>query len=164
MTKAATLSRWVFFLFCISCSIFKSGARAQGNHSDRVLKNGSYIISVLKDGTVALKNKDGANASFRPDFTVLYRFDDPGLSQLMDSTSDFIVPCWKGLRVPDRTPVQYDASEQVQIKASLFQIKNNTITWIFPSQPLFGLTATLILPQGMQEPKLSFYTKKRWLV
>lgn len=124
--------------------------------------NALYRTKVLADGAIVLTNRDGAEAAFKPVFTIITRGDDPGLKMEFDTKTNFQVPAWKLPAAAETTKTFYQAGERIDVKASSHAVRDGKIVWEFPADARFTLTASIALPDGQSEPRVSFsFTPKR---
>jgi hypothetical protein len=144
--------------------------------------NDLYRTQVLPDGAIVLTNRDGAQSTFRPSFTVIVRTDDPGLKTMSDDATNFKVPGWtlpgaagstngagvtngaSGTNAANAAGVTmafYKAGERIETIASSHAVRDGRIVWEFPENARFKLTASVALPDvaakdGGAEPRVSF--------
>lgn len=120
-------------------------------------------VKILPTGIIEFSSEDGkTKTTFRPEFTILYRADDPGLGQNRYTKIAYTLPYWNSLDGRDKQNRDYyKSAEVISIKANKL-IKNGDIfTLVFPEHPLFSLEVDISVPAGaFPEVTLRFSPKK----
>jgi hypothetical protein len=106
--------------------------------------------TIHKTGVIEFKTKDGkTKRSFLPEFTVLYRADDPGLGQNRYAKIAYTLPYWKSFDGLDpQTRDYYRSAEVITTKANKLVGQGEQYTLLFPEHALFSLEVEVVLPQG----------------
>ncbi len=150
-------------LFFLSVFIFLNinffEARAQ-------LNNDQYEIQLLKNASVSVKHKQSGKVFIlSPEFTIMNRADDPmikftgfaGSEKFAPHANNFIrLPYWQKHGSKEPVADFFEAAKPVQIKAKTGKAGANSIEWSFPNNKQFSITAALSLPDGINEPVISF--------
>lgn len=132
-----------------------------------VLENEAYVLREQEDFSFILEQKaTGASSRFEPHFTVVYQDDLPNVDDLKKGTANitgaiqgpdnknelnYDVVSWEG--DPDfwsapGTRVVHAASGSVR--------RGNVLEWTLPAGDGYTLSASIEMPAGTAEPKLSF--------
>ena len=124
----------------------------------------SLTARILSSGVIEFQSPDGKTQSvFRPEFTILYRADDPGLGQSRYSKISYTLPYWRSL---DNGELQnrdyYKSAEVINIKASKLIKTGASSTLVFPKNALFSLEVDINIPDGgFPEMALRFTPKEQ---
>lgn len=144
----------LLFLFTLN---IQSQIKSQPNQT-------SMTVRILPSGAIEFQSPDGKIQSmFRPEFTILYRADDPGLGQSRYSKISYTLPYWRSL---DNSELQnrdyYRSAEVINIKASKLIKTGASSTLVFPKNVLFSLEVDINIPDGgFPEMALRFTPKKQ---
>ncbi len=126
-------------------------------------KNPAPDVRILPSGTIEFATADGkTETAFRPEFTVLYRADDPGLGQNRFTGLSYTLPFWKSRdnREPQNRDY-YKSAEAIAVNAVKSVKKGDIFTLLFPEHPLFALEADIKIPAGgFPEILFRFFPKK----
>lgn len=120
------------------------------------LSNRDYQVILQTDRTITVTGPGGQTQNFAPNFTVLYRADLPQMKSVPGPDPvQIVVPQWN--RVNARPTVDYfDAGAADRVTANAASISPAGIEWRFPDQPAFSLRATVVVPAGPGEPKVTY--------
>lgn len=145
---------FLFFLFLISKTLL-----AQSNSQ---LENDLYKVNLKQDGSaVIVMKKTVATQTFSPSFTVIYREKQPKVTTPVDKSLGYRANAWYVLSTKKWSTNYFESGENIPITASNGIIKQNKLIWSFPSNSKFELLATLYLPAGKEDPKISYEIKSK---
>ncbi len=130
------------------------------------LANQAYEARLREDGSVEVLARGGAPQTFRPDFTVLYRPDDPKVGRRQVDMW-YRVPDWRVVgepepgQKPSRTANYFQAARFVRLTAQGGTVQDGRIVWELPEQTSWSLCAELTLPPGEAEPQMTLVLKAK---
>jgi hypothetical protein len=120
------------------------------------LQNKTYTVELQADASIKVTGAGGAVRVFRPDFTVLYRSDNPSYGHGAAPENFYIrVPEWKTPTNQKTTDV-FQVAPAVNLNAAKGSMDDGAIRWSFPEQSGFTLSAAVGLPEPDGEPRISF--------
>lgn len=121
------------------------------------LENGRYKISLRKDGSLDI-SVQGIKTPYRfqPEFTLLYRPDNPQLKTAYERSIAFQVPVWRNVEGTGNTADLFETAVPAHWKAQSVSMTDGKISWKFPTLEGAVLEAQLTLPSGLEYPLLSY--------
>lgn len=153
----------VFAIAAILIILPSHGARA---------KSQSGNLTLLPDRTVEYRSET-SRLLLKPQFTIVRadREPAPDLSQAFPDPRDrgpgspdpeaYRLPSWRAARGDRRTEIVFDAGDVQTIAADRATEADGVITWIFPPNPDFTLTAQILRTREDSDPVVRFEFKPR---
>lgn len=140
-----------FFLTCLFAVVC-----ATNLHGQNSIQNRAYTVELQPDSSIRVTGTGGAVRVFRPDFTVLYRPDNPYYGYGKAPENFYIrVPEWE-TPTSEKTTDIFQVAPAVNLSASKGSVTDGTIRWSFPEQGGFALSAVVALPEADGEPQISY--------
>lgn len=139
-----------------------TGAGLHGLAQDRpALENDHYRIRLLRDGRFGLLDmRSGHEELWAPQFTVLYRGEDPGLGTVRVRQIAFVVPSWQKRHDDGRTSDLFRVADSLLFRGSRPVQAGRELAWSFPAGAGgTSLQAWLRLPEDSADPELRFTLK-----
>ena len=139
------------FLACLFAIVCATSLYGQNS-----LRNKAYMVELQPDASISVAGPGGAVRVFRPDFTVLYRADDPDYGY-GKAPENFVimVPEWKTPTNKKTTDI-FQLAPAINLSAAKGSVIDGSIHWSFPEQSGFTLSAVVGLPEADGEPQISF--------